>query len=445
MKTTRRDVVAGGGVASLLSAAGASLTGAAALAQTVVENDVAVSASDVTASASDTVARVPVVLSRPADRTMVIDYMTQNGSGGAYGAREGAPGAARSHYLIAQGQIVFQPGEQRTFVEVKLLRPLARGQSILLRLSDYFGYPQHKYLNRIAQITADNGGAPRAAPAMDRVALPPRPRGGSLVFQDDLLDPAFANDSGARGDGKPCWQSRPSHGRTQDGNKELGYYADPALHREAKVWGVGADGRRFIQAEYLKNGIADGRGGQLTMAWRKDADAPYLYSAAMVTSRRLFNRITLDNYVEFEVKLANVVGSWPALWLLPSNGSWPPEIDLLEAFIKNAAYPADAVTSSLHWGDRKSHRTYGTTFPLGRVAPHADIFARYNRFGCYLGERRIVFYFNDQPYCAIPNQVGPGPWYMLLNVAVGGFAGKALDPAQFPARMSIAGVKVWRH
>ena len=80
--------------------------------------------------------------------------------------------------------------------------------------------------------------------------------------------------------------------------------------------------------------------------------------------------------------------------------------------------------------------------PLGDFEPGADIFSRFNRFGCYLGERQIVYYFNDMPYCAMPNLVGAGPWYMLMQVAVGGAVGQPSDPKAFPVRMYIGNVKV---
>jgi hypothetical protein len=277
--------------------------------------------------------------------------------------------------------------------------------------------------------------------AVPRRELPPLPTGGSIVFSDDLLAPDFACDSGFRPNGSPCWQSRLGKGRQQDGNRELGYYADPALNPEATVWGIDAStGRRFIQAEYLEDGLSDGNGGKLSPGWQKDV--PFRYSAAMLTSRTLFNRITTDSYIEFNVKLANVAGSWPALWLLQTGGGWPPEIDIIEVFISAPSYPRDGVTSSIHWRGDKGHEKSEAPIKLGEIEPNADIFARFNRFGCYLGATQIVCYFNGRPYHAMPNLVGPGPWYMLMDVAVGGLVGPPVDPKDFPARMDIAGVKV---
>lgn len=281
--------------------------------------------------------------------------------------------------------------------------------------------------------------AQQPAPPQSR-DLPPLPTGGTVVFSDDLVAPDFASDSGFRADGRPCWQSRLSKARQQVGNRELGYYADPALNPEAKVWGLDpSTGHRFIQAEYVPEGLSDGRGGKMTLGWQKEV--PVTYTSAIITTQTLFNRITTGSYVEFDVKLSKIAGSWPALWLLRS-GMWPPEIDIIEAFISSSDYPPDGVATNLHWVSNKGHESASMPIKLSDFEPGADIFTRFNRFGCYLGNAEIVWYFNDKPYRAAANLVGPGPWYMLMDVAVGGLVATPSDPSAFPARMYIRGVRV---
>jgi hypothetical protein len=438
---TRRQILTGA-AGGALAASGSSILLRAqtpAVAPSVSDAEINISVFDASVGSKDRSALVPVTLSTPTNRTIVIEYSTENGND-TYGVLPGhAPGGA--HFVIARGRLIFQPGEQNKLVEVQLLRPLKSGQSIILKIGDFLDYPSQTYVSKIGRITSTNGSSVSSRFSNDSIPLPAVPTGGSIVFSDNLLGADLASDSGLLPDGRPCWQSRPSHGRRQDGNKELGYYADPALNPEATVWGIDAStGRRFIQAEYLENGLSDRKGCKLSLSWREDI--PFSYSAAMVTSRTLFNRITLGSYVEFEVKLTKVAGSWPGLWLKQANGAWPPEIDILECFIKSSSYPSDVNTSSIHWQGAKGHQTYGASVPLSDFEPGADIFSRFNRFGCYLGERQIVYYFNDRPYCAMPNLVGAGPWYMLMQVAVGGAVGQPSDPKAFPVRMYIANVKV---
>ena len=325
----------------ILAAADSSLALLHAQAQTapprIRDAEITVSTSDTIIGRNDLLARVPVRLSFPAPHTLVVEYSVQD-------TLSAPPTSAER--VAPRGQLIFHPGEQHKIIELKLRRPLAPDQSITLGLAD-FGYPVRTYATRTVRITS--GDFPTSAVLKsDTIPLPSLPSGGSIVFADDLREDDFASDSGFRPDGRPCWQSRLARTRQQVGNKEAGYYADPALNPEAKVWGIDpSTGCQFIQAEYLPGGLSDGNGGKLTHAWERDV--PFTYSAAMVTSRTLFNRITFGSYVEFEVKLTRVAGSWPALWLLGADDAWPPEIDVIEAFISSPTHAADVITSSIHW------------------------------------------------------------------------------------------------
>lgn len=441
MLATRRQLLSGG--AAMVYLAGASTARLRAETPgTVVQtsdSEVIISIGNATIGRADRQAIVPVTLSVPTNRTIVVAYSAHHGTPRAGDKRDVLPSPLPGR--VARGRLLFQPGEQQKAIQVPLQRPLQPGQSIEVELSDYFIYPQHTYANRTGAITSQADAPTQIASRNDMIELPSLPTNGTIVFADDLRDPNFASDSGFRADGKPCWQSRYSHGRRHDSNRELGYYADPTLNPEAKVWGIDPlTGCRFIQAEYVENGLSDGKGRKLLLGWLEDV--PYKYTSAIVTSRTLFDRITIGSYVEFEVKLSKIAGSWPALWLKRAGDGWPPEIDVLEAFIKSPAYPADAVTSSIHWLGDKGHRTYGASVPLAHVEPGADIFARFNRFGCFLGENQITYYFNGRPFCAMPNLVGAGPWYVLMDVTVGGVLGEPSAPKAFPARMYLAGVRV---
>jgi len=439
-RVTRRAVLKG--------AAGLALTtiGPLTVFDTPAAADGALSFGDAIITVENTTVRstelwveVPVKLNAPTACTIVLEYETLNGSG-TIGALPGAA-TAGADFIAARGFVIFQPGERVKLVKIRLVRPLAAGKSIVLQVSD-FGHPLFGLAHTSGEVRWGPHTTIATSYAKDDVQLPPLPAHGTVIFSDRLLDREFASDDGFAPSGRPCWQSRLATGRRQDGNKELGYYADPALNPETTVWGIDpASGCRFIQAEYHEEGLSDRQGGKLVPGWRKET--PFRFSAAMVTSRTLFNRITINSYVEFNVRLMRVPGSWPGLWLLPVAPGWPPEIDVIEAYITGLPqYRDDVIFSSIHWKGEKGPDARGAAMPLGLVEEGASLFSRFNRFGCLIGTQQIVYYFNDKPYCAMPNLVGAGPWYMLLDVAVGGPAGEPENPSAFPARMHIAGVKV---
>lgn len=81
----------------------------------------------------------------------------------------------------------------------------------------------------------------------------------------------------------------------------------------------------------------------------KKYDIPY--SVGLITSYESYGY----GYYEFESKLPDGIGLWPAIWLSCVD-SWPPEIDITESYSdKNGDYK-DKLESNLHFnlGEKKS-------------------------------------------------------------------------------------------
>ena len=52
-------------------------------------------------------------------------------------------------------------------------------------------------------------------------------------------------------------------------------------------------------------------------------------------------------------------GLWPALWLLPNDGSWPPEYDILEVL----GHDQTTVYQTSHWSDANGvHQSQGYAY-----------------------------------------------------------------------------------
>jgi beta-glucanase (GH16 family) len=106
--------------------------------------------------------------------------------------------------------------------------------------------------------------------------------------------------------------------------------------------------------------------GLLHLTAKKENKNGFGYTSGMVTTGPLEKHAGQDNrfsfkygYVEARVKVPKGQGLWPAVWMLPADGSGPPEIDLLEVLGN------DTKTSyaTVHW-DRdpsKSMTTINTT------------------------------------------------------------------------------------
>ena len=87
---------------------------------------------------------------------------------------------------------------------------------------------------------------------------------------------------------------------------------------------------------------------------RNSSGAPkiYPYRSGMVTTYSSF-RFTYG-LVRVVARLPGGIGTWPALWLLPANGSWPPEIDIMENFGL-----ASTELDTFHWASGTVPRNTG--------------------------------------------------------------------------------------
>ncbi len=97
-------------------------------------------------------------------------------------------------------------------------------------------------------------------------------------------------------------------------------------------------------------------GGDLDLVAQPEATAGYNSSGAAETYNCRSGMVTTYPSVNFEYGIVQVVadipqtyGLWSWIWLLPSNGAWPPEIDMEETWgppdVESAAtfHPADYV------------------------------------------------------------------------------------------------------
>ena len=182
--------------------------------------------------------------------------------------------------------------------------------------------------------------------------------------------------------------------------------------------------------------------------------------------------------IDVSAKLPGGQGSWPAIWMLPTDnvyGAWPlsGEIDIMEAVNlgtqsdeENAAMgePERRIHGTLHYGKRAPNNTYsGESYKLPTGASPTDGF---NTYSIEWEEGEIRWYMNGVHYATRTSadwftdaaQIMPGigehapfdqRFHLLLNLAVGGnWAGnvneKGIDAGIFPQRMQIDFVRVYQ-
>jgi beta-glucanase (GH16 family) len=159
------------------------------------------------------------------------------------------------------------------------------------------------------------------------------------------------------------------------------------------------------------------------------------YTSGLITTYRSFKQ--LYGYFEMRAKLPAGPGLWPAFWLLPTDGSWPPEIDVMEVLGKEP----DVLYVTSHTNQTGAH-TYVTT-PV-RVA---DMSLDFHVFGVDWEPETITWYFDDREVARVPTPADMHkPMYMLVNLAVGGprsWPGAPNARTRFPVQMVINWIRVY--
>ncbi|MFO1203316.1 MAG: glycoside hydrolase family 16 protein [Tabrizicola sp.] len=164
------------------------------------------------------------------------------------------------------------------------------------------------------------------------------------------------------------------------------------------------------------------------------------YSSGRLITRGLFE--FTYGYVEVRAKLPCGQGLWPAIWMLGATGDWPAsgEIDIMEHL--NAE---PRVYGTLHMA-----ATAGTG-GLSQPHPLANACEAFHLYQLTWTRDRIEIAVDGQTYNAY-NNPGQGaetwpydrPFYLLLNLAVGGDWPGDPDPSVLPATFEIDYVRVYQ-
>lgn len=177
------------------------------------------------------------------------------------------------------------------------------------------------------------------------------------------------------------------------------------------------------------------------------------YQNRNFTSARLRSKYKGDwlyGRIEAYAKIPTGKGTWPAIWMLPTDweyGGWPQsgEIDIME----HVGYDPNVVHGSIH--TLAYNHTIGTQKTAKLTIPTAT--TAFHKYAIEWFEDRIDFYIDNTKYFTFNNEnKGWQYWpfdkrfHLILNLAVGGNWGGAqgIDPAAFPAQMEIDYVRIYK-
>lgn len=206
------------------------------------------------------------------------------------------------------------------------------------------------------------------------------------------------------------------------GNNELQYYTSDSVNVRVK------DGKLEIEAHYYPN------------------------LAIKYTSARIVTKNKGDwkyGRVEVKAKLPSGLGTWPAIWMLPTDweySGWPSsgEIDIME----HVGYEPNVIHGTVH--TEAFNHSIGSQVSNNVVIPTA--ISDYHIYAIEWNENRIDFYIDEKQYFFFENQnktYREWPFdkrfHLIMNVAFGGNWGgtQGIDNSIFPVKMDIEYVRVY--
>lgn len=177
------------------------------------------------------------------------------------------------------------------------------------------------------------------------------------------------------------------------------------------------------------------------------------YQNHIFTSARLRTKYKGDwlyGRVEVSAKVPTGRGTWPAIWMLPTDweyGGWPAsgEIDIME----HVGYDPNVIHGSVH--TKAYNHTIGTQKTNTYTIPTAT--TEFHTYAIEWFDDHIDFYIDKLKYFVFQNEnKGWEEWpfdkrfHLILNLAVGGNWGnvQGIDSDAFPAQMEVDYVRVYK-
>ena len=212
------------------------------------------------------------------------------------------------------------------------------------------------------------------------------------------------------------------------------------------ICGWGNNELQYYNANRLQNTRVE-NGHLIIEAHREKAGSKEYSSARMVSRQKgdwTYGRVAV------RAKLPKGLGTWPAIWMLPTDwayGNWPAsgEIDIME-FV---GYMPDSVFGSLH--TKRFNHSIGTQVTKGLLSN--TLSSDFHEYAIEWDAEKIDFFYDGQQYLTFKNRhEGFDAWpfdrrfHLILNIAVGGnWGGKmGVDTAIWPQKMLVDYVRVYQ-
>ncbi len=186
------------------------------------------------------------------------------------------------------------------------------------------------------------------------------------------------------------------------------------------------------EAQFYLPQNASASGGLLRIRAERQSVGGRPYTSARINTDNTFEQ----QYGRFEARMKVPAGRgyWPAFWLLPASGAWPPEIDVMEIL----GHQTSTVYMTQHFGPTSAPANFGGSF----TGP--DFAADFHDFAVEWSPNRIDWFVDGVLRFSTTTNVPQEPMYVVLNLAVGGWWPGYPDASTvFPQELLVDWVRVY--
>jgi beta-glucanase (GH16 family) len=246
------------------------------------------------------------------------------------------------------------------------------------------------------------------------VAAGPAPTGYLLVWADEFDSPGLPDAS--------RWGYDTERNRLGWWNNERQYYAAAR-----------------VQNSVVENGLLRITARREALSTLPDWGGQAYSSARLITRGKA---AWSYGFFEIRAKMPCGTGTWPAIWMLGSGGVWPDdgEVDILEHVGRTPGEILGTVHTPTTGGSGNGSRT---ALPTACTEFH-DYQLLWTADEIAIGVNGNVYHRYRNPRTGRAAWPFDAPQYLLLNIAVGGTLGGAVDDSIFPRLMEIEHVRVWQ-
>ncbi len=146
------------------------------------------------------------------------------------------------------------------------------------------------------------------------------------------------------------------------------------------------------------------------IAERRRTTSGRAYAATILSTRGRWSQAF--GTWEARIRLPAGYALWPAFWLDPADGSWPPEIDIVESLPVDSLGPhAPAASAVLHYDRLDLQRAVP-------MPPGVDL-TEFHVYKMVWTPAALTFFFDGVPVGEITQNVPTTPMFPILDLTVG--------------------------